>query len=85
MMKSNAHGKNDAIKIAKEVGVNGAKLEATLQDSKDKISSVIQENRSLGSSIGINGTPGFVIGEELVPGALELADLKQKIAAVRNK
>ena len=85
LMKSNAHGKNDAIKIAKDVGINGAKLEEFLQSNKDKIAAAIQANRTLGGSIGINGTPGFVIGEELVPGALELADLKQKIAAIRNK
>jgi len=85
LMKSTAHSKDEAIKIAKEVGINGAKLEAALVSNKDKIAAVIQANRVLGSTIGINGTPGFVIGEELIPGALELAALKEKIAAVRKK
>jgi protein-disulfide isomerase len=85
MMKSNAHGKADAIKVAKEVGISGEKLEALLESSKEKIAAVIKANRELGSSIGINGTPGFVIGEELIPGALELGALKEKIAAVRKK
>lgn len=83
MMKSNEHGKDGAIKIAKSIGINAAKLEATLKGSKDKIDSVIQANLALGGSIGVNGTPGFVIGEELIPGALDAQTFKDKIAAAR--
>jgi protein-disulfide isomerase len=84
MMKSNERGKDAAIKIAKSVGVNSSKLESTLSGSKDKIEEVIKANLALGGSIGVNGTPGFVIGEELIPGALELPALKEKVAAVRK-
>lgn len=85
MMKSNERGKEGAIKIAQEVGINKAKLESFLQDKKAKIDAVIQDNLKLGTTIGVNGTPGFVIGEELIPGALELDQLKAKIASVRAK
>jgi protein-disulfide isomerase len=85
MMKSNERGKDAAIKVAKSVGISGAKVEASLKNNKDKITGMIQANLVLGNSIGINGTPGFVIGEELIPGALELDALKAKIAEVRAK
>jgi len=85
MMKSNERGKDAAIKVAQSVGISSKKLEQALIDNKDKIISTLQENLMLGNSIGINGTPGFVIGEELIPGALELSALKEKIAAVRAK
>lgn len=85
LMRSNAHSKEEAMKIAKDVGVNPEKLEASLKKNKDKIAEIIKSNRELGSSIGINGTPGFVIGEELVPGAFEVQVLKDKVAAVRKK
>ena len=85
LMKSSARGKDAAIKVAKDIGINGDKLEATLRDKKEKIDEIIQANRALGASIGINGTPGFVIGEELVPGALELEAMKEKIKAARKK
>jgi protein-disulfide isomerase len=85
MMKSNERGKDAAIKIAKSVGVNAAKLNAALKNDKEKIESMIQANLALGASIGISGTPGFVIGEELIPGAFELQTFKDKIAAVRAK
>ncbi len=85
LMKSNERGKDGAMKIAQEVGINISKLESILKNNKDKIAKIIEANRTLGTSIGINGTPGFVIGEELVPGALELQAFKDKVAAVRKK
>jgi protein-disulfide isomerase len=83
MMKSNERGKDAALKVAKAAGINMSKLESTLKNDSAKINEIIQSNLSLGGTIGINGTPGFVVGEELIPGALELAALKEKIAAAR--
>lgn len=85
LMKSTERGKVGALKIAKSVGINSAKLEASLKNDAAKISEIIQASLMLGSSIGINGTPGFVIGEELIPGALDLAALKEKVEAARSK
>ena len=85
LMKSQERGKAAALKAAESVGIDVAKLEKTLESNKEKIEKQLQENLALGSSIGINGTPGFVIGEDLVPGALELAAMKEKIAAARKK
>ncbi len=84
MMNSSERGREAAIKIAQSVGINRSKLEETLENKKDKIAKIIEQNRQLGASIGINGTPGFVIGEELIPGAFELQAFKEKIAAVRK-
>ncbi len=84
MMKSNAHNKDDAIKIAKSIGISGERLEKTLKNDQSKIAKILQDNSILGTSIGINGTPGFIIGEELIPGALDVSALKDKVAAVRN-
>jgi protein-disulfide isomerase len=83
MMKSNERGKDAALKVAKAAGVNMSKLESTLKNDSAKINEILQSNLSLGGTIGINGTPGFVVGEELIPGAFELAAFKEKIAAVR--
>ncbi|MBP7710812.1 MAG: DsbA family protein [Rickettsiales bacterium] len=83
LMKSQEKGKAAALKAAKSAGANVAKVEEILKNDKSKIESIIQANLALGGAIGINGTPGFVIGEELIPGAFELAAFKEKIAAVR--
>lgn len=85
LMKSNERNKQGAIKVAKSVGVNQEKLEKALNSKSEEINNLLQSNLSLGSSIGINGTPGFVIGEELIPGAIELEAFREKVAALRAK
>jgi protein-disulfide isomerase len=84
LMQSNERGKAGALKIVSKIGLSSAKIEEVLKNQKEKIDGMIQQNLSLGSSIGINGTPGFVIGDELIPGAIDIAELKSKIAAVRE-
>jgi len=85
LMRSNEKGKSGALKIAKSVGISSAKIEDALKTKKEQIDKEIEASLALGSSIGINGTPGFVVGEELVPGALELGAFKEKISALRAK
>ena len=85
LMKTNERGKSAALKAAKSAGVDSKKLEETLKSKKSEIEKILQDNVALGSSIGINGTPAFVIGEELIPGAMELASFKEKISALRAK
>ncbi len=85
LMKSNAHSKDEAIKIAKSVGIDGAKLDKVLKSDQEKIAKILQDNSTLGMSVGITGTPGFIIGEELIPGAIDAASFKEKIAALRKK
>lgn len=85
LMNSNASSKEEAIKIAASLGISASKIEITLKSQKDKIASMINANRTLGSAIGVNGTPGFVVGDELIPGAISLEMLQQKIAEQRKK
>ncbi len=85
LMTSNERSKDGAIKVAVSVGISKDKLEKTLKDKKDKIEEILQNNLQLGSSVGVSGTPGFVIGEELIPGALDIETFREKIAAARQK
>ncbi len=85
LMKSSAKNTEDAIKVAVEIGINKDQLKKTLDSKKTEIDAVIASNHELGGTIGINGTPGFVIGEELIPGAVDIGTIKQKIAELRSK
>ena len=51
----------------------------------DEVAEAIARNRALAQQLGINGTPAFIIGEELIPGAVELDVLLAKIAEIREK
>jgi protein-disulfide isomerase len=46
---------------------------------------MLTANSKLAEALDIRGTPGFVIGDEIVPGAVSLDALKQLIDASRHK
>ncbi len=69
--------------IAAGVGLDKEKLNKDMQ--APTLQAIIENNRALARELGINGTPGFIIGTELVPGAVELKDLKNLIRQVRQE
>lgn len=85
LMTGHVSSKNEAIQLAGSVGVNTSQLQNTIETKKSKIMEIINANRALGQSIGVNGTPAFVIGDELVPGAYDLEAMKQKVKEQRHK
>jgi protein-disulfide isomerase len=70
--------KDSILGIAKEVGIDPQRLETDMANPEWQI--VIDRNRALAKDLGISGTPGFVVGTELVPGALDLNGLKELVA-----
>lgn len=70
--------KESILKIAVKVGLDAKRLEADMANPKWQ--TVINKNRALAHELGISGTPGFIVGNELVPGWLDLNGLKELIA-----
>jgi protein-disulfide isomerase len=70
------------MEIAGQVGLDLERLQRDMADPK--IVSYLQETQRLANRLGINGTPAFVIGNTLVPGAVDGARLKQLIAQARR-
>lgn len=68
----------EILRIAAEVGLDTNKLEGDMADLKWQ--TVIDRNRALAQDLGITGTPGFIVGTELVRGALGLEELKALVA-----
>jgi protein-disulfide isomerase len=74
-----AADKARALAVAKEVGFDMARLEKDM--ASDEVKKTIDENLKLADLIGVNGTPSYVVGDEVVVGAVGLDALKEKIAA----
>ena len=49
-----------------------------------KIDQIIKRNDNLADTLDIRGTPAFIIGDKLLPGAVDLATFKQMVAAARK-
>jgi len=74
--------KNSVMEIAEEVGLDTEKLKQEMKASY--ITEEIRDAQRTASAIGINGTPGFVIGDRVIGGAVGLAELRRQIALVRK-
>lgn len=70
-------------RLAAEAGLNVDKARQEAEGTEVLIA--LEQNRSLASQMNINGTPAFVLGEEIVPGALPVSEMKVKIQNLRRK
>ncbi len=69
------------LEIAGDVGFDTERLVADM--AAPEFAAAIERNLALARALGINGTPTFVIGDRLIPGAVDLDTLKQFIAEAR--
>jgi len=70
-----------ALAVAKDVGLDMARLEKDLASAEVK--ATLQESFKLAESLGLNGTPSYVIGDNVVVGAVGLESLKEKVNTSR--
>jgi len=67
--------------IAADVGLDPDQLELDMEG--DEVARAIEANYQLASALGIEGTPAFVVGDTLVPGAVDKSRLSALIAEAR--
>ena len=72
---------SSVLALARSIGVDVDQLLDDMQS--DAVSGHIAASDQLAKNLGFTGTPAFVIGDALVPGAVPLADLQQYVAAAR--
>jgi protein-disulfide isomerase len=68
--------------VAKEKGLDVAQLK--IDANSAEITDAFQKNIDLARSIGVRGTPFFIIGKEKVPGAIGYSKMKEVIARERD-
>jgi protein-disulfide isomerase len=73
--------KAHALAVAKDVGFDVAKIEKDM--GGDEVRAQIEESFKLADALGLNGTPSYVVGKDVVVGAVGLDALKQKINSSR--
>ena len=71
-----------ALEVARDLQIDTAALETAA--ASDAVTQNLQEVSTLAGRLGISGTPSYVIGTELVPGAAGYDVLQEKVAAMRQ-
>ena len=59
-----------------------ARLEKDM--ASDEVKTSLEESFKLAEALGLNGTPSYVVGSDVVIGAVGLDALKAKVAAARQ-
>ena len=70
------------LKIAKKIGMDIDQLQLDMNSSF--VLDHIEESQKLSESLGISGTPAFVFGEKIVPGAIDLQAMKDLVAQIAS-
>ncbi|MGF1623993.1 MAG: DsbA family protein [Alphaproteobacteria bacterium] len=74
--------RNVTLVLAEDVGLDLERLEADMADPA--IRAAINRTYELAGALQINGTPGFVVGDTIIPGAVDLATLQAAIGQARE-
>lgn len=75
-------GREAVLAIAEDVGLDVERLQQDMQD--EAVDAELRRNYRLAEALEINGTPAFVIGDALVPGAVGRSRLERLLSRARS-
>jgi len=81
-MQSKDLSRDAVLAIAERQGYDRDRLAAEMDS--DWVKQRIDENLKLAEQLGISGTPSFVVGETLIPGAVDVSQLAQLLEEQRQ-
>lgn len=73
--------KATALAVAKDIGMDMARIEKDM--AGPEVKATLQESFKLAEALGMNGTPSYVIGDNVVVGAVGLEALREKVNTTR--
>jgi protein-disulfide isomerase len=71
-----------ALEVASDVGLDADAIKAA--SAAEDVTANLAEVQELAAVLGISGTPSYVIGKELVPGAVGYETLQAMVSAMRD-
>ena len=74
--------KTDILALTKSLGIDSVKVEQLITSKAAEYQKAMDADKAEGSAFGINGTPGSIIGKNLISGAQPYAAVKQLIDMV---
>ncbi len=81
MMDSGAPGLERVRVLAAGAGLDVPRL---LRDMRSpQVNDVLDRNVALAKSLNLTGTPTFIIGRQVIPGAIDLAELRQAVGTAQ--
>jgi len=70
------------MRLARSAGLDTDKLKQDMQSPA--VQQAIGSNLALAQALGIRGTPAFIVGDDIAPGAIKLDDMKAMVEKARK-
>lgn len=75
--------KDDIITLTKTIsGIDADKVSSLMDSKKTEYQKAVDADRAEGTSFGVNGTPGFILGKQLIAGAQPTSEFTTAIDAL---
>lgn len=71
-----------ALDAAQSLGLSPVQLQ--LEMESEEVTKVIQKSYDIAKALNVNGTPTYIIGDEIIPGAIGIDELRSRIANMRE-
>ncbi|MDX1923388.1 MAG: DsbA family protein [Alphaproteobacteria bacterium] len=81
MENKGALSEDSIMEMAVKVGIDKEKLKKDMESPET--AAYLQSTSELGREIGAHGTPTFIVGEKIVPGAMEYEEMKKLVDDAR--
>lgn len=82
--RSDLDSKKDVQIVLRTVGFDVQKLDADIQSHAKEYHDVLARNLRETAALGLRGTPGLIVGNQLVLGAIDYAGLERLVARARS-
>jgi protein-disulfide isomerase len=71
-----------ALRAAEALGLSRVSIELDMET--ERVARVIQNSYEIAQALNITGTPTYIIGDEIIPGAIGVEELRERIANMRE-
>ncbi len=73
--------RKSVLAVAENIGLDMDRLKEDMESTETQ--EYLDRTRALGQALGVSGTPALVISDRLIPGAVDLAEIRRLIAQAR--
>jgi len=82
--KQDLDSREDVRTVLQQAGFDLKRIDADISLHQKEYSATLTRNLRETTALGLRGTPGLIIGNQLVPGGLDYAQLTRLVAQARN-
>ena len=82
--KRDLDSKQDVRQVLREAGFDLKKIDADIALHEREYRAVLARNQQESAALGLRGTPGLIIGDQLVPGGLDYPQLQRLVSQARQ-